>query len=443
MIELNYGVRTYLELAKACGRAYARVTYAMGGKEEFTRSVQSRLPLVLSDEAVVAVAAEYGWPDSFMQKPSKKARGAPPSRDVGNMLAGQGSQQQQPQQQQQNMLPAQPMMPPPAVAVAKVPPPAPASGQSATLPAAPVHSPVPIQAPPPQPVRSSAAEPAPKAVAVVKHAAPAPRVHMPVPKVFATPKANVRAEPPPTPSTSGPRRNLGDLLATAASESKSMAVRPPQTRDEVADEFEAELEALVDGEMVESEVDREEVRGALEGHHPKEVHGDEWEVREGEGGEVREGEGGEVREGEGGEVREHEGGEVREREGGEVREGEGGEVGEDEGRARDEIQERPFCAICQDYMHREQQLTALPCGHCWHTECLTGWAQVTGSANYQSKCPVNCHRRLPHLFFQGGQNPGGAAGSAAPIVRAFYPPPPANPEIDGASVDSDGWPDLM
>ena len=60
----------------------------MGGKEEFTRKIQSRLSLVLTDYEVVGLAQEYGWTDDWMAVTARKAKAkAPASHSITDAMA--------------------------------------------------------------------------------------------------------------------------------------------------------------------------------------------------------------------------------------------------------------------------------------------------------------------------------------------------------------------
>ena len=61
---------------------------AMGGSEEFTRRIQNRLSLVLSDQEVISLAQEYGWQDEWMAVTARKAKAkAPPSHNITESMA--------------------------------------------------------------------------------------------------------------------------------------------------------------------------------------------------------------------------------------------------------------------------------------------------------------------------------------------------------------------
>ena len=51
--------------------AHGRVIQSMGGEAEFDKRVLSQLPLVPTDDHVMAIARPCGWQDEWMMKPTK------------------------------------------------------------------------------------------------------------------------------------------------------------------------------------------------------------------------------------------------------------------------------------------------------------------------------------------------------------------------------------
>ena len=61
---------------------------AWGGPEEFTRNVMNKLPVCMNDEAIIKLAATFGWSDALMKvKPKKRQHAAVGTQDVQAALA--------------------------------------------------------------------------------------------------------------------------------------------------------------------------------------------------------------------------------------------------------------------------------------------------------------------------------------------------------------------
>lgn len=197
------GARTYRELINKLKTSCTRVVNSMGGKEEFTRKIQSRLSLVLTDYEVVGLAQAYGWTDDWMGVTARKAKAkAPASHSITDAMAK-----------------AAMVGPPPG------PPPVPAqqSGEVAGSAAT-----VATLQPPPKPK-------GPPPVFVAE--APAPKTPMPkacMPKTSALPPVPLLNPAAPTPQWS-----MAGLLATAASKSSSVVAPPPPASPEPEPEHDA------------------------------------------------------------------------------------------------------------------------------------------------------------------------------------------------------------
>ena len=198
-LSLHYypGVRYYRKLGKRLQQASQRVRQGMGD-ERFKKEVLDKLPLSLTDDVVLAIAADFGWvTDQFMGKVTKRKAHAmvvAQSGDVGNLLAQAKARPK-----------ARALAPPPAPPVGDD-----AAASSSSLPSLPLPLPMapsPVPATPPPSRRSASPlvlqgpEPLPQPPLVPEEPLPQPPLVLQGPEPLPQPRLLLQGpEPLPQPS---------------------------------------------------------------------------------------------------------------------------------------------------------------------------------------------------------------------------------------------------